>query len=65
MTVLEQLHPQYIKDPKNGTDSFVILPAEEFEELLQDIQDLAVIAERKDEEKISFDEMTQELGIEL
>lgn len=58
MTVLEQLHPQYIKDPKNGTDSFVILPAEEFEELIQDIQDLAIIAERKDEEKNSFVEMT-------
>ncbi len=65
MTVLEQLHPQYIKNPADGADQFVILPAVEFEELLEDIQDLAIIAERKNEPTLSFEEMTKELGLEL
>lgn len=45
MTVLEQLHPQYVKNPADGVDQFVILPAAEFEEL----QNLVIIAERKSE----------------
>lgn len=35
----------------------VILPIEDYEELLEDIHDLAVIAERKDEPTTGFDEI--------
>ena len=33
------LHPQYIKDA-NGHKSFVILPAKEFDSLLEELEDL-------------------------
>ena len=32
------LHPQYIKDA-NGKNSLVVLPAEEFEKLLEELED--------------------------
>jgi len=57
------LHPQYIKNTK-GEKSFVILPVSEYEELLEDLQDLATIAERRNESTISFDELQKKLGIE-
>ncbi len=37
---------------KNGKGTAVILPIEEYEELLQDLDDLAVIAGRKDDPTI-------------
>jgi len=39
----------------------VILPVKEYEALLEDIHDLAVIAERKGEPSISFDELKKKL----
>lgn len=42
---------------ESGEKTAVVLPLEEYEGLLEDIHDLAVIAERKDEETISFDEL--------
>ena len=65
MSIIEQLHPQYIKDPSTGSDSYVILPKDEFDELIEDIEDLAVFAKRKDEDTISFEEVKKELGFEL
>jgi len=51
---------KYIVD-ESGTKKAVILPLEEYEELLEDIHDLTVIAERKDETTISFDELKKKL----
>ena len=34
-----------------------VLPVEEYEELLEDLHDLAVIAERRDEPTVSFEEL--------
>jgi len=51
---------KYIVD-ESGTKKAVILPLEEYEELLEDIHDLTVIAERKDEPTISFDELKKKL----
>ena len=50
---------KYITD-ENG-EKKVVLPAESYEELLEDIQDLVAIAERKDEETISLDELKKNL----
>ena len=44
-----------------GKKTAVILPVEEYEELLEDIHDLAVIAERKDEPTISLEDMKKRL----
>ena len=55
-----KLQTQYIVD-KKGKKTAVLLPLKEYEELLEDIHDLAVIAERKDEPVISFAELKKRL----
>ena len=37
------------------------MPIEEFEELLEDVEDLAAVAERRDEPTVSHDELLTEL----
>jgi len=54
------MNTQFIID-ESGNKTAVILPVQEYEELLEDIHDLAVIAERKDEPSISFDELKKRL----
>ena len=57
---MERSHKQYIVDDK-GEKTAVVLSLEEYEELIEDIHDLAVIAERRDEPTISFDELKKRL----
>lgn len=54
------LHPQYVLD-KEGKKAFVVLPVDEYESLLEDVQDLGIIAERRDEPKLSLDDLEREL----
>ena len=51
---------RYIID-ENGQKTAVVLPIEEYEELLQDLYDLAVIAERRDEDELTFEEIKERL----
>lgn len=51
---------QYVTDA-SGTRSGVILTLEQFAELLEDLADLAVLAERRDEETLSHEELIAEL----
>ncbi len=51
---------QYLVD-ETGQKTAVVLPVEEYEELLEDIHDLAVIAERKDEPTVDFEELKKRL----
>jgi hypothetical protein len=60
MLNLEQLKLQYVTN-EDGERTAVILPIEEFQELLEDIEDLAVIAERREEPTISHDTLLAEL----
>ena len=46
---------------RNGVASAVILPAQEYEALLEDLHDLAVIASRKDEPLIPLSEVKKRL----
>lgn len=46
---------------QDGEKTAVILPIEEFEELLEDVEDLAAVAERRDEPTVSYDELLAEL----
>ncbi|CAG0981285.1 hypothetical protein ARNL5_02504 [Anaerolineae bacterium] len=57
---MRQLHTQFIVDG-SGKKTAVVLPLKDYEELLEDIHDLAVIAERKDEPTMSFDELKKRL----
>lgn len=51
---------QFIVD-EAGIKKAIILPMKDYEELLEDIHDLAVIAERKDETAISFEDLKKRL----
>jgi prevent-host-death family protein len=51
--------PEYVV--KNGKRTAVILPIEEYEELLQDLDDLGVIARRKKEPTIPLAEVKRRL----
>lgn len=55
-----KIQTRYLID-ENGKKTAVVIPAEEYEELLEDLHDLAVIAERRDEPTIRFDELKKRL----
>ncbi|MGZ4969768.1 MAG: hypothetical protein ACXV8O_14485 [Methylobacter sp.] len=54
--------PQYITDA-NGQKVSVILPMADYLELLEDLEDLATIAERNDEGTISLEDVLKELNL--
>ncbi|ADJ29345.1 hypothetical protein [Nitrosococcus watsonii] len=60
MIKLNDLHLEYITDEK-GEKKSVILPMSEFEELIEDIEDLAAVAERREEPAISHEDLIIEL----
>lgn len=60
MLKLKELQVQYITDDA-GVKSAVILPIEQFQELLEDLEDLAIVAERREEPSISHEELLAQL----
>jgi hypothetical protein len=60
MIKLNELDLQYLINEK-GEKTSVIIPIEQFEELLEDLEDLAIIADRSQEETISHDAVIAEL----
>ncbi|MEW6489497.1 MAG: hypothetical protein AB1578_16465 [Thermodesulfobacteriota bacterium] len=52
--------PQYVTDEK-GERVGVILPLADYQELLEDLEDLAVVAERRDEPTLSHEEVMEQL----
>lgn len=54
------LHPQYITD-EGGQRVSVVLPMTEYENLLEDLDDLAMLAERRDEPSVSHEEVMTRL----
>lgn len=57
---MEETHEQYVVDRK-GKRVSVILSVERYDRLLQDLHDLAVVAKRRNQKPISFDEMRRRL----
>jgi hypothetical protein len=51
---------QYIVDEK-GKRTGVVLPLRQYQKLLEDLHDLAVVAERRSEKTISLNEMKRRL----
>ena len=51
---------KYVVDSK-GRKTGVLLSVEQYEKLLEDLHDLAVVAERRDEETISLSELKRRL----
>lgn len=60
MLDLNTLNPQYVTD-ENGEQTAVLLPIGTFRDLIEDIDDLAAIAERREEPTISHDEVIAQL----
>ena len=60
MTAETALHPEYITDA-DGRRKAVVLPIGEYEALIEDLADLAVLAERRDEPTTSHHEVIDEL----
>jgi hypothetical protein len=60
MVNLDRLQIQYITDAA-GEKSAVILPIEEFYQLLEDLEDLAIVAERSGEPTKPHQQLIDEL----
>ncbi len=52
---------QFVVDEK-GRKTGVIVPVKEYQKLIEDLHDLAVVAERREEETISLDELKSRLS---
>jgi PHD/YefM family antitoxin component YafN of YafNO toxin-antitoxin module len=57
---MSSLNEKYVVD-REGKKTAVILSLQEYRKLLEDLHDLAVVAERRDEETVSFDEVKHHL----
>lgn len=60
MIGMKDLNPQFITN-EAGERISVVLPISKFQELLEDIEDLAVVAERREEPTISHQRLLTEL----
>ena len=60
MIGIKDLKPQFITN-EAGEKISIVLPISKFQELLEDIEDLAVIAERREEPTISHEALLTEL----
>ena len=57
---MSTLQEQFVVDAK-GKKTGVILSLKRYQKLMEDLHDLAVVAERRSEEPISLDEMKRRL----
>ena len=60
MTMPMNIHPKYITNDE-GEKLSVVLSIKEFEEILEDYEDLAIVANRKDDKLISHEDFLEEL----
>ena len=60
MTTAQALHPQFVTD-EAGKRTAVLLPIEEYFLLLEDLEDLATIVQRRGEATISHSELVANL----
>lgn len=61
MSTAEELHPEFVLDV-DGNKKAVLLPIEEYEKLLEDLSDLSVAAERRDEKTVSHEQVLKEFN---
>lgn len=54
------IHARYITS-EDGRRTDVVIPVADYEELMEDLQDLAVIAERRDEPAVPLEEVKKKL----
>lgn len=63
MEKVKKSSPRYIIDEK-GDKTSVVIPIAEYKELLEDIEDLAKVAERREEYTISHDDLITQLKVD-
>ncbi len=59
---MDTLQERYVVDAK-GSKMAVILSLEQYEQLMEDLHDLAIVAERREEESLSLEEVKQRLEV--
>jgi hypothetical protein len=57
---MSTVRAQYVTNPK-GDRKAVIIPIARYKQMLEDMHDLAVVAERRDEKAVSLTEMKRRL----
>ena len=57
---MSTIQEQYVVDPK-GKKTGVLLSLKRYQQLMEDLHDLAVVAERRNEDPISMEAMKQRL----
>jgi hypothetical protein len=57
---IKKLQIEYVVNPA-GEKTAVIVPIDNFEELMEDIEDLAAVAERREEPAITHEQLLAEL----
>ena len=57
---MRTLQEQYVVDAK-GNKTAVILSLKRYEQLMEDLHDLAIVAERREEEPVSLEEIKRRL----
>ena len=57
---MHNLQNEFVID-KKGKKKAVIFPIKQYEQLMEDLHDLGVVAERRKEKSISFEEMKRRL----
>jgi len=60
MVDLQELHLQYIVDD-HGNKSGVLLTLDAFDTLMEELDDLAVLAERRDEDTLPHEQVVDQL----
>lgn len=60
MQAIKEIELQYVTN-QAGEKTAVLLPIAEFEQLLEDLDDLALLAERRDEETVPHAVLVEEL----
>ena len=59
---MKKEHGRFIVD-ESGERTDVVIPVNEYKELMEDLHDLAIIAERKDEDSIDCNELKKRLRV--
>ncbi len=57
---MAKISERYVVD-EHGKKTDVILPVKKFRELLEDLHDLAVVAERRNDPTVNFNELKKRL----
>ena len=56
-----EVNTQFLTD-ESGQKVAVVIPIADYEDLMEDVADLACVAERRDEERISLAELKKQLS---